>query len=118
MQYGRATMCPVVIPASLDAMLCLCSCLAASTRPNTVTVPAGKRINMKKVIAFIASHFRRDKIWMRRTHPDKRKYQVKHPKLQPIGTILLNAVSCCWCVGAVCITGYSGFASAAALNTP
>jgi hypothetical protein len=39
-------------------------------------VAAGKRINMKKVIAFIASHFRRDKIWMRRTHPDKRKYQV------------------------------------------
>lgn len=37
---------------------------------------AGKRINMKKVIAFIASHFRRDKIWMRRTQPDTRKYQV------------------------------------------
>ncbi|KAL4440107.1 hypothetical protein ABPG75_003108 [Micractinium tetrahymenae] len=37
---------------------------------------SGKRINMKKVIGYIASHFRKDKIWMRRTRPDKRKYQV------------------------------------------
>ena len=36
----------------------------------------GKRINMKKVIGYIASHFRKDKIWMRRTQPDKRRYQV------------------------------------------
>ncbi|CAN6310923.1 unnamed protein product [Urochloa humidicola] len=36
----------------------------------------GKRINMKKVIAYIASHFRRDKIWLRRTKPNKRNYQV------------------------------------------
>ncbi|MEW5303413.1 MAG: hypothetical protein WDW36_006109 [Sanguina aurantia] len=36
----------------------------------------GKRINMKKVIGYIASHFRKDKIWMRRTRPDKRRYQV------------------------------------------
>ena len=36
----------------------------------------GKRLNMKKVIAYIASNFRRDKIWMRRTSPDKRDYQV------------------------------------------
>ena len=38
----------------------------------------GKRISMKRVIAYIASHYRKDKIWMRRTHPDKRKYQVSH----------------------------------------
>ncbi|EFJ44763.1 hypothetical protein VOLCADRAFT_121252, partial [Volvox carteri f. nagariensis] len=36
----------------------------------------GKRINMKKVIGYIASHFRRDKIWLRRNRPDKRRYQV------------------------------------------
>lgn len=36
----------------------------------------GKRINMKRVIAYIASQFRKDKIWMRRSHPDKRRYQV------------------------------------------
>ena len=28
------------------------------------------------MIGYIASHFRKDKIWMRRTRPDKRKYQV------------------------------------------
>eukprot|EP01026_Neomeris_dumetosa_P076318 TRINITY_DN81813_c0_g1_i10.p1 TRINITY_DN81813_c0_g1~~TRINITY_DN81813_c0_g1_i10.p1 ORF type:complete len:666 (-),score=112.26 TRINITY_DN81813_c0_g1_i10:715-2712(-) len=37
---------------------------------------SGKRINMKKVIQFIASRFRKDKIWMRRTKPNKRTYQV------------------------------------------
>ncbi|XP_076884991.1 midasin-like [Bidens hawaiensis] len=36
----------------------------------------GKRINMKKVIAYIASHYRKDLIWLRRTRPNKRNYQV------------------------------------------
>nr|CCA19393.1 hypothetical protein CaO19.12161 [Albugo laibachii Nc14] len=36
----------------------------------------GKRINMRKVIPYIASHFRKDKIWMRRTKPSKRAYQI------------------------------------------
>ncbi|MCO5569159.1 hypothetical protein L7F22_022869 [Adiantum nelumboides] len=36
----------------------------------------GKRINLKKVIPYIASQFRRDKIWLRRTKPSKRQYQV------------------------------------------
>ena len=42
----------------------------------------GKRLNMRRVIAFVASHFRKDKIWMRRTRPDKRKYQVRTLFLQ------------------------------------
>jgi midasin len=37
---------------------------------------SGKRLNMKRVIGYIASQFRRDKIWMRRARPDKRRYQV------------------------------------------
>lgn len=37
----------------------------------------GKRISMRKVIAYIASHFRKDKIWLRRSRPDKRRYQVR-----------------------------------------
>jgi len=37
---------------------------------------SGKRINMKKVIPYIASQFRKDKIWLRRTKPNKRHYQV------------------------------------------
>jgi len=36
----------------------------------------GKRINMKKVIGFIASGFRKDKIWLRRTKPAKRNFRV------------------------------------------
>uniref|UniRef100_A0A7N0T9Y0 VWFA domain-containing protein n=1 Tax=Kalanchoe fedtschenkoi TaxID=63787 RepID=A0A7N0T9Y0_KALFE len=36
----------------------------------------GKRINMKKVIPYIASQYRKDKIWLRRTRPNKRDYQV------------------------------------------
>ena len=37
---------------------------------------SGKRISMRKVVAYIASHYRRDKIWLRRTKPDKRQYQA------------------------------------------
>ena len=36
----------------------------------------GKRLNMRKVIAYIASDFRKDKIWLRRTKPSKRQYQI------------------------------------------
>jgi len=36
----------------------------------------GKRLNMKKVISFIASNYRNDKIWLRRTLPSKRDYKI------------------------------------------
>jgi midasin len=36
----------------------------------------GKRLNMKKVISFIASNYRNDKIWLRRTLPTKRDYKI------------------------------------------
>mmetsp|Transcript_100511 Transcript_100511/g.197302 ORF Transcript_100511/g.197302 Transcript_100511/m.197302 type:complete len:1236 (-) Transcript_100511:73-3780(-) len=36
----------------------------------------GKRINMRKVIPYVASGFRKDKIWLRRAKPAKRAYQV------------------------------------------
>lgn len=36
----------------------------------------GRRINMRKVIPYIASQFRKDKIWLRRTKPSKREYQI------------------------------------------
>lgn len=36
----------------------------------------GRRINMRKIIPYIASQFRKDKIWMRRTKPSKRDYQI------------------------------------------
>lgn len=31
---------------------------------------------MRKVIPYIASQFRKDKIWLRRTKPSKRDYQI------------------------------------------
>lgn len=31
---------------------------------------------MKKVISFIASHYRNDKIWLRRVQPSKREYKI------------------------------------------
>ncbi|EPX73650.1 midasin [Schizosaccharomyces octosporus yFS286] len=36
----------------------------------------GKRLNMKRIIPYIASQFKKDKIWMRRVKPSKRTYQV------------------------------------------
>ena len=36
----------------------------------------GKRINLRKVIPYIASNFRKDKIWLRRGKPGTRTYQV------------------------------------------
>ncbi|GBN91977.1 Midasin [Araneus ventricosus] len=36
----------------------------------------GKRLNMRKIIPYIASQFRKDKIWLRRTKPSKRQYQI------------------------------------------
>lgn len=34
----------------------------------------GKRLNMKKLIPYIASNYRKDKIWLRRIEPEKRIY--------------------------------------------
>jgi midasin len=36
----------------------------------------GKRLNMKKIIPFIASNYRQDKIWLRRTLPYNRDYYI------------------------------------------
>ena len=36
----------------------------------------GKRLNLKRIIPYIASGYKRDKIWMRRSIPSKRNYQI------------------------------------------
>ena len=36
----------------------------------------GKRLNIKRIIPYIASQYKRDKIWLRRSVPSKRNYQV------------------------------------------
>ncbi|XP_040568870.1 uncharacterized protein [Lepeophtheirus salmonis] len=37
---------------------------------------SGKRLNMRKIIPYIASHFRKDKIWLKRTKVSKRDYHI------------------------------------------
>jgi midasin len=37
---------------------------------------SGKRLNMKRIIPFIASEYTKDKIWLRRTKPFDRRYQI------------------------------------------
>ena len=37
---------------------------------------SGKKLNMRKIIPYIASGFRKDKIWLRRTKASSRDYQV------------------------------------------
>ena len=36
----------------------------------------GKRLNIKRIIPYIASQYKRDKIWLRRSIPSKRNYQI------------------------------------------
>jgi len=36
----------------------------------------GKRLNMRKVISFVASNYRKDKIWLRRSDPNQRDYMI------------------------------------------
>ena len=36
----------------------------------------GKRLNVKRIIPYIASQYKRDKIWMRRSIPSKRNYHI------------------------------------------
>jgi midasin len=35
---------------------------------------SGKRLDIKKVISYIASNYRKDKIWLRRSDPEKRNF--------------------------------------------
>ena len=37
---------------------------------------SGKRLNMKRVVEYIATEYRKDKIWLRRTKPNKRDYEI------------------------------------------
>jgi midasin len=37
---------------------------------------SGKRLNMRRIISYIASNFQNDRIWLKRCKPSKRDYQV------------------------------------------
>ena len=55
-----------------------------------------------QVVAYIASHYRRDKIWLRRTRPDQRQYQVL--PAQSLLAAVPTAVRC----QAECLAGACG----------
>ena len=64
-----------------DLAMGLCEQLRLILEPTLATklkgdYRTGKRLNMKKIIPYIASQFKKDKIWLRRTKPSKRQYQV------------------------------------------
>jgi midasin len=37
---------------------------------------SGKKLNMKRIIPYIASEYRKDKIWLRKTEPDEKNYKI------------------------------------------
>ena len=64
-----------------DLSYALCEQLRLILEPTQATrlkgdYRTGKRLNMKKIIPYIASEFTKDKIWLRRTRPSQREYQV------------------------------------------
>jgi midasin len=64
-----------------DLSYALCEQLRRILEPTMATrlrgdYRTGKRLNMKKIIPYIASEFTKDKIWLRRTRPSQREYQV------------------------------------------
>ncbi|XP_023948089.2 midasin [Bicyclus anynana] len=64
-----------------DAARALCERLRLVLEPTGRSRRAGdfrtgRAINMRRVIPYIASHFRKDRIWLRRTKPAKREYKI------------------------------------------
>ena len=64
-----------------DLAYALCEQLRLILEPTLATrlkgdFRTGKRLNMKKIIPYIASDYTKDKIWLRRTRPSQREYQV------------------------------------------
>ncbi|KAI8815825.1 uncharacterized protein EV422DRAFT_572412 [Fimicolochytrium jonesii] len=69
------------ITLTRDLSYALCEQLRLILEPTLATklmgdYRTGKRLNMRKIIPYIASQFKKDKIWMRRTKPSKRTYQI------------------------------------------
>lgn len=61
--------------------LALCESLRLILAPTLATrlrgdFRSGKRLNMRKVVAWVASEYTKDRIWMRRVKPSSREYHV------------------------------------------
>ncbi|WFD41675.1 hypothetical protein MPSI1_000307 [Malassezia psittaci] len=66
---------------TMDLAFALCEQLRLILTPSLATrlngdFRTGKRLNLRKIIPYIASDFAKDKIWLRRTKPSAREYQV------------------------------------------
>lgn len=64
-----------------DEAFSLCEQLRLILEPTLATklkgdFRTGKRLNMRKIIPYVASQFKKDKIWLRRKKPSKRTYQI------------------------------------------
>jgi midasin len=77
--------------------------LLAPTAPSRLSgdYRTGKRINMRRVVSYIASQYRKDKIWLRRSAPAKRTYQIllalddsESMRAGGAGNLALGAVAC------------------------
>ena len=66
---------PVGAWSNLRAIGC-CIAGGSYTGENCCSFPLPRPCLALQVIGYIASSFRKDKIWLRRTRPDKRRYQV------------------------------------------
>ncbi|KAL9023707.1 MAG: hypothetical protein Q9180_008134, partial [Flavoplaca navasiana] len=71
--HHSATTHPLAQTLTSQLHLILTPTLATKMRGDFRT---GKRLNIKRIIPYIASDYKRDKIWMRRSVPSKRNYQI------------------------------------------
>jgi midasin len=72
-QHYTTTTLPLSQTLTEQLRLILAPTLATKMRGDFRT---GKRLNIKRIIPYIASQYKRDKIWMRRSLPSKRSYQI------------------------------------------
>ncbi|KKY15461.1 putative von willebrand factor type a [Diplodia seriata] len=72
-QHHEASTRPLAQGLTEQLRLILAPTLATKMRGGHRT---GKRLNMKAIIPYIASQYKRDKIWLRRSLPSKRAYQI------------------------------------------
>ncbi|KAL8853100.1 MAG: hypothetical protein Q9221_001982 [Calogaya cf. arnoldii] len=71
--HHSSTTHPLSLILTEQLRLILSPTLATKMRGDFRT---GKRLNIKRIIPYIASDYKRDKIWMRRSIPSKRNYQI------------------------------------------
>ena len=72
-QHYSSLMHPLSLTLTEQLRLILLPTLASKLRGDFRT---GKRLNIKRIIPYIASNYKRDKIWLRRSVPSKRNYQI------------------------------------------